>query len=211
MAAQPRLRAALKYKKKNILQVIALAKAILAKMQANAIYASTPVQFSVLAQQIKDLEDAQHGVKMKLVTASFRDTKRDAVVTSLETLMAFVQGLADGAGEQAASIIEGAGMKVVQASTYAKPILDAKLGLTAGSVDVLANAGQLRRRPGYLFYNWQFSVNGGASWQSAPSTPHAQTTITGLPAMTVCAFRVCITDRDGTAEWSQVVTILVQH
>lgn len=210
MAAQRRLRAALHYDKKRIVQLIALAKVILAKILANpSAYPSPIVQLAVFAMQIAELEEAHQGVRARTVTASFRDTKRDVVVTSIELLRAFVQALADGAGEQAAALIEGAGMKVARARARTKPLLQARLGLLAGSVDVIGNAGLLRRGKALRFYSWQFSVDGGVTWHDAPSTTYAHTTIPGLPALTVCAFRVSVTDGDGTGEWSQSVTLLV--
>jgi hypothetical protein len=42
------------------------------------------------------------------------------------------------------------------------------------------------------------------------ATPKASTTITGLPVLAECAFRVCVTDnKTGQGPWSQPITFLV--
>jgi hypothetical protein len=141
--------------------------------------------------------------------ASARNAKRDVLYTTLETLLMYVQGLSDNSSEGAA-IIEAAGMTIAAFRGHAKPPLGVKLDKVAGSVVLRANAGLLagksRRK---RFFNWSFSIDGGKTWSSAPSTPFAKTTIGGLPALTSCSFRVSVTDATGQGPWTDIVSIVV--
>src|SRR5262249_49283459 len=101
MSAPRRMRAILKSLKNNIPLLLVLAQAIYDKMLANAVlYGSPPVSLATLLGQIADLAGAQKGVKQRLVLASVRNTKRDVLLTSLETLRTYVQGLVDANPEQ---------------------------------------------------------------------------------------------------------------
>lgn len=60
-----------------------------------------------------------------------------------------------------------------------------------------------------VFFNWQWTTDGGQSFHSAPPTPLGKTTIEGLPKLTMVGFRVSVTSTDGAGEWTPVVSILV--
>jgi hypothetical protein len=75
---------------------------------------------------------------------------------------------------------------------------------------ILANVALLSARTGKkVFFNWQYSGDGGKTWITAPSTPYGRTDIAGLTPMTTYSFRVSVTDAKGPDAWSQVVTVLV--
>jgi hypothetical protein len=210
MTMPRRLRAILKYDKNKIPLLLVLAQSIYAKMLANQVlYPAPPVSLATLSIQIKDLGDTQQGVKQRTVRASVRNAKRDVLVTTLETLRMYVQGLVDTSPEQGNALIEQAGMTVAAVPARSKPILAAKVGKLSGVVLLIANAGLLGKSKRQRCYNWQYTVNNGAAWVSAPPTPYARTTITGLPPLTSVGFRVSITDVTGQGEWTQVVSIVV--
>jgi hypothetical protein len=58
-------------------------------------------------------------------------------------------------------------------------------------------------------FNWQWSGDGGASWNDVRSTPYASTDVTGLALMTTYSFRVCVTVGKDVGPWSQAVSLLV--
>ena len=92
-----------------------------------------------------------------------------------------------------------------------KPILKVTVGAQSGTVNLDANATVLVGRSGRkTYFTWQWTTDGGKTFESAPATPHARTTITKLAPLTMVGFRVNVTDSKGPREWSQIVTILIQ-
>lgn len=206
-----RVRAVLKLKKNNVPVLLAQAKAIHAAMSANqAIFTAPNPPLATLLTQIEALDAAEQATHTKAKgTAAVRNTKRNVLISSLELERAYVQSLADASPEEAVAIIEAASMKVAASPRHAKEVLGAKLGQPPGTVILDANAGLLGRGTKQVCFNWLFSTDGGKTWISAPSTPLPHTSITGLPLLTVCSFRVNISDADGPTAWSQAVSILV--
>jgi hypothetical protein len=205
-----RTRAVFGVAKKDIPKIILLAVAIYEKMTANAVLFPTPnPSLVILDTQTKDLTKAQQATLTRARgTASARDTKRDALWTTLELLCKYVQSLCDAAAEQAVFLIEASGFKVASSGRRQKEILAAKLGVEAGTVLLVANARALNKSKRQKTYHWQYTIN-GKDWINATSTPLARTTLTGLPALTSVGFRVAVADSKGTGEWSQTVCILV--
>jgi hypothetical protein len=66
---------------------------------------------------------------------------------------------------------------------------------------------EVRRK---ALFNWQYSVDGGKTFVSAPSTPLASTEIQGLPTMTTVMFRVSVLVSRTPGEWSQAVALFVK-
>src|SRR5579871_1232277 len=127
-----RARAVLKYGNKlKFLVILALAKAIYAKMSANAATfpSPNPTLASLLAA-ITAFSNAQDAVAQRQPGATkVRAAALDALLTILEGLRMYVQTLSDSANpEQSAVIIEAAGMKVATVTVRPKPILALKLG-----------------------------------------------------------------------------------
>jgi hypothetical protein len=211
MTAVRRLRAVLDYgTKKDIARLVVVAKTVRARVADNTgVFVSPSPSLASLESATAALSSAQDAVDQRQPGAvAARNAARDALLTILEGLRAYVQTIAD-ASEQPAVVIEAAGMAVARVSTYVKPLLGARLGVGEGVVMLVAAAGQLSKSKRYKTYGWQVSVDGGRTWTLAPSTPVAHTTLSGLPALTVCSFRVNVTDTTGTTEWSQAVGILV--
>ena len=89
------------------------------------------------------------------------------------------------------------------------PIVSGSVGGVSGG----QNLGILKQGRGKAkkrTLNWRYTTNGGTSYASAQSTPVASTVLTGLTPLTIVGVQVCITDSNGTSEWSQVVTLLVR-
>ena len=213
MTTPIRIRAALSIPKSKVPAVLTQAKAIYNGLGANtALFPSPNPSLAFLLGQIQALDTAQQATLTKTKgTAAVRNTKRDALVTSLESERMYVQSLCDANPEQAVAIITAAGMAVAKLPVHDKPVLQAKPGSASGSVVLVANAGLLVGKgvSKKSTFNWQSSTDGGKTWNSAPSTPLASTEITGLPAMTVVSFRVAATVSKTTGAWSQVITLLV--
>jgi hypothetical protein len=113
--------------------------------------------------------------------------------------------VADAAGETAPSVIASAGMGVKKPVLRNKAALAAKAGPTSGTVHLVAKS--VTRRASY---EWQWSADGGKTWNLAPSTLQAKTTILGLPVATSVEFRFRSVTKAGEGDWSQVVTFVVK-
>lgn len=178
------------------------------------LYAAPVPSLVVLAAQIVKVEVAEQlALTRAKGAAPARNVERALLFGMLETECAYVQTLCDAAPgpEQAISIVTGAGMSVARVPLHTDPILGVQLGTPSGSVDLDANAAELVGRTGKkAFFNWQFTTDGGKSFNNVPSTPHAKTEIGGLTPLTMVGFRVNVTTTKGTTEWSQVVSILIQ-
>jgi hypothetical protein len=212
MSSVRKLRAVLKYgSKNNYTRILVLANVVFAKMTGNAaLFSTATALLATLSTQTTAFGGAQKDVVGKVPKAAgVRDAARDAVLTTLKALLSLVQCLADAATpEQSKVIIDAAGMTVAGVPTHSKPILAANLAVAAGTVTLAANAGLLSKSKRKRTYGWQYTID-GKTWLNAASTGVAHTTISGLPSLTVCGFRVNVTDTLTTTEWSQAVTILV--
>jgi hypothetical protein len=201
----------LKAKKGNIPFLLAVLKAIYSGLNAHTtLFSSLPVALATFLSQVQALDAAQQNVKEKVPGAvAQRKILRDAAYGTAESYRAYLQSLCAASPEQAATLAQAAGMKLAASPVRAKSVLAAKQGLQSGEVVLSANATLLHKGKGDRFFNWQYSVD-GKMFVSAPSTTKTKTTIGGLPALTMCSFRVSITDATGQQEWSQIVTFLVR-
>ena len=143
--------------------------------------------------------------------AAVRDNKAFELITILETGRGYVQELCDASPEQAAVIAKAAAMRIGEPQKHNKPLLQAKQRQAGSAVQIVANVGVLTEATkGRVFFNWQVSADGGATWINAPSTPRGRTEIAGLTALVTYAFRVSVTDAKSTGAWSDAVTFLVR-
>ncbi len=192
-----RARAILGFDTSAVGALLAGAKGIYAGMSANTATFPAPVPpLATLQAQALAVTDAQATVYTRVRGATTtRNAKRAGLVTTLEQLMKYVQGIADAAGlDQAPMIIESAGYRVGAMGQHQKPILAAKPA-GAGTVQLFANAklltGGSKKKS---FFSWQHTLDGGKTFLSTmPSTAEARTQVSGLASMTSVGFRVAVT------------------
>jgi hypothetical protein len=208
-----RVRAILKINRNNTASVVGKAHAVANGMEADPVRYAAPVPaLAVLQAQIAKVDQAEQraGTRAKGAAAE-RNVERAALVNMLETERSYVQTLCDASPDLALAIIEAAGMAAAAAKVRDNPILEATLGTVSGTVSLDANATMLAGKSGKrACFNWQWTADGGATFNTAPSTPHAKTTIGNLAPLTRVGFRVSATTVEGPGAWSQVVTVLVQ-
>jgi hypothetical protein len=182
-------------------------------LAAIAQFPNLPITLAAFLALIEPFDAAQDSMKAKpRGLASVRDTKRDDVWTAMHTLRIYVQSLADGlSAPAAAALIESAGLLVAGVPIHIKPFLEAKPTTLPGVVHILANAsllvGSSSKR---VTFNWQWSTD-GKTWSSLPSTPLADTEMTGLTPMTTYYFRVSVTISRVVGEWSQSTSVMLLH
>jgi hypothetical protein len=100
-------------------------------------------------------------------------------------------------------------------SAYTKLLLVLRNGAEKGTVVCDANVGLLvgagAKHPyAARFFGWEYTLDGGETFVTAPITAHGKTVLTGLPPLTVVGVRVNITILGVTSAWSDVATILVR-
>ncbi len=211
MSGLRRVRASVALKNKsNVPHVLVRSKAVYAGFSKHTALLPNPtIAMTILAAQIEDLETAQLAITTtKTGTAAQRLAPLYTLCSSLYALCAYAQLTADASPEKAVEIIEAAGMKVATPTVQAKPLLDARLD-SQGAVLLRAHAKMLHKGTTNRCFNWQYTLDGGKTWINAPSTAIAQTSISGLPAMTMCGFRVSATHKKGQSEWSPMVSVVV--
>jgi len=169
----------------------------------------TMVAFLALIQAFDAAQDAKSSGTRGL--ARIRNTKRDLVWSAMETLRAYVQMLADTMQpQQAAVLIESAGLLVAGTGAHPKPILQAKLTTMSGVVHLIANYKILvGKKSKNVTFRWAWSSDNGKTWNEVPSTPLADTLIPNLTPMTQYQFRVCVTVSRTTGAWTDPVGLAV--
>ena len=131
-----------------------MARAIVRAMTGNPWFPSPVPPLLAVEAAIEALAVAQTATRTRTLGAvALRDEKRLALITLLQQLGVHVQARADADVENAASIIEGAGMSVKRRSVPAARVFAAKRGKVSGSVTLVApKAGN---RAGY---EWAYST-----------------------------------------------------
>ncbi len=184
--------------------LIALAKAILQALTANKATFPSPtpslVQFST---DIDALDAAEIATKTKTKgMVAIRDEKGKVVIADLHQLVAYVQQIANLTPDQAASIIESAGMSVRKTGSRSKPDIAVKTA-TSGAAHVVVKA-----TPGSHSNEWQYSLD-GKTWVNAPPSTQAKTTIGNLPSGVLVYFRHRPVTKTGPGDWSAVVSLAI--
>jgi hypothetical protein len=113
--------------------------------------------------------------------------------------------MADADIENAASLIESAGMSVKKRRTFSQRVLAAKCGRTSGTVDLVAPRAGER-----VSYEWQYSIDEMKTWVSLPVTVKASTSANGFVRGTTVFFRYRTATKDGVGDWSQPTSLLIE-
>ena len=59
-------------------------------------------------------------------------------------------------------------------------------------------------------YDWQWSTDGGKTWQLAPSTTQARTAMIGLTPGSTVLFRYRAVTKTGETDWSEPTSFIVK-
>jgi hypothetical protein len=191
----------------KIADVILYSNNIVQRLTNNPYFPTPTPTLAVLTAAVADLHDAETAALSRAKgAATVRNDKLTALVAQLQQLRGYVQGVADATPENGAAIIESAGLAVRKTPTHGKRPFAAKPGALSGTAIVTAVSAGARSS-----YEWQYSVDGGKTWVSAPATIQGKTTIGGLPVGTTVQFRYLpVTAKDGQGDWSQPISLLVK-
>ena len=185
--------------------LISFVRAVLLAMSGNQRFPSPNPPLSAVATAASDLETAQGQVKLRVTGAVVtRNSKRATLVHLVETLGMYVQGIADADLPNAAAIIVSAGFAVRKTQTHGKHPFAVTQGAASGSVNVVAPA---TRRASY---EWQFSTDGGKTWQTAKSTVQAKAVLTGFAPGAALSLRYRASSKASDGTWSEAIGIVVR-
>ncbi len=179
--------------------LVSTAKAVVQAMTKNPSFPNPDPGLATVDAAIDVLQTAECGAQARTKGAvANRNEKRKALVTLLEQLKAHIQKVADGNPDTAAAVIQSAGVAVRKTAPRQKQAFLVKAGAVAGTVKVTAQAAARRAS-----YEWEYSLDGGKTWQAMPSTLQARTQITGLAQGTTVSVRYRAVTKAGEGDWSQ--------
>ena len=189
-----------------ILALIALAKVVVQALTGNKAFPNPDPPLATVTSAIADVEAAQSVVQTRAKGAvEARAAKRAALVALLRGLVVYVQKVADADLANAPMLIASAGMRAKKVTVRPKRVFAAKHGALSGSVSLVSPTGG--KRAGY---EWQYSADGGKTWQEARATLRANTTIAGLVPGSTYLFRGRVVDKAGDSDWCPPVSLMVQ-
>jgi hypothetical protein len=192
---------------KKIADVILYANNIVQKLTNNASFPTPTPSIAALTAAVDDLHSAETTALSRAKgSATVRNDKLTVLVSLLQQLDGYVQGIADATPENGAAIIESAGLTVRKTAAHGKRPFAAKQAPLSGAAIVTAVTAGPRSS-----YEWQYSTDGGKTWVPAPATTQGKTTIAGLPVGTTVQFRyLAVTPKGGQGDWSAAVSLLVK-
>jgi hypothetical protein len=186
--------------------LVTRAKAIVERMTGNTWFPKPLPALGVVQAAIDDLFDAEARTLTRAPdSVPARDQKRLVLVTRLESLRDYVQSIADANPEQAATIIESAGMYVKRVRGPAGRVFTATQRLS-GEVDLSAPSAGDRAA-----YEFKYSLDGGKTWSSLPEPFTTKTTVTvkGLKPGSTVHFRYRASVKGVIGDWSNPIAIIV--
>ncbi len=190
---------------KAVPALITYAQGILKGITSNPNLPSPVPTAPEIAQALSDLQNGETAALTRVKGAvANRNEKRTTLVSLLQQLRGYVQVTADANPENGASIIESAGLAVRKSVTRAPRVFSVKPGSVSGEVKVIAPSAGHRSS-----YEWEYSIDGGATWLTMQPTIQAKTSLVGLKPGSSVMFRYRWVAKSGVSDWSQPVTMPV--
>ena len=184
----------------------AFAIGVVKSMTGNALFPAPVPTLAAVTQAINDLQAAEPAAQSRVKGAvTTRNEKVTALVALLQQLKAYIQAAADANVENGASIIESAGVGVKKTTVRAPRVFEATPGAVSGSVNLVAKSAAARAS-----YEWDYSLDGGKTWVSAPVTLQAKTTVLGFTPGATVQFRYRPVTKAGEGDWSQTVVLVIK-
>jgi hypothetical protein len=201
-----RLLAILKFPKNKAPEAVIYARSILRSMTGNPSFPSPHPSLSTLEAATDALAEAEGAARSRaLGTATIRDERRQELKGLLEQLCAHVQARADANHENAASIIESAGMYVKKGAAPVPGGFRAKHGKNSGDALVIAPSAGDRAA-----YEFAYSIDGMKTWVTLEVTQKATVTVHGLTPGSTVYFRYrARTSKKGWGDLSDPIGIRV--
>lgn len=196
-----------KSKLRRIGSFILRGRTIVVNMDNNKGYFPAPSPaLPVVTGHLDDLEAAEAVAKTRVAgAAAARNLKYDLVLDDLNSLLGYVQNLADYAADEPAAIaiINASGFSLKNHGIRVKPQLAVRNMPVDGQVKLTAKSAGPR-----VSYEWQQSAD-GAAWTDLPSTLQAKTLVNGLAPGSKMYFRFRNITKNGAGAYSSAVSTIV--
>jgi hypothetical protein len=206
-AIQPtRIVVVLKLPQYKVPLLIVRARNILQRVTESPWFPSPSPSLATLQAAIDVLADAQAKTLSRAKeTVAVRNVMRRNLVALLEQLRSYVEAIASVNPDHAAEIAESAGMYLKGLRGRAGLVFTVKQ-LRSG--EVLVSAPRAAR---YAAYEFQYSLDGGATWLGLAQQITTKTTATvpGLKPGSTVYFRYRATVKGVTGNWSDPISFIV--
>jgi hypothetical protein len=170
---------------------------------AKATFSTPSPALATVSAAVAALADAQTAFKGKMGSRAARDDAWTALLALMQQVQGYVQATARANPAQAAAIAEEAAMRLRKTTKPQKSDLAVK-AVASGSVKVVAKATK-----GARANEFQYSTDGGKTWNVVPTSTRASTTIAGLTPGVAVTYRHRPVTKAGPGDWSQPVTAVV--
>ena len=117
----------------------------------------------------------------------------------------YVETIANADPTNATAIAASAGMVIKKAPLKSKNDLNFRKSTASGSVVVMARVGTRQKQA----HDWEYSVDGGKTWLTLPTTMQAKVTITGLTTGSTVLVKHRAVEKTGTMPWSDAASSMV--
>jgi hypothetical protein len=175
-------------------------------MANNPSFPSPIPSLAALTAAIDDLQIAEAAALSRIKGAvAVRDDKKAALVRLLKQLKGYVQTVADADVENAGAIITSSSLAVKKTPVRKPRVFEAVQGAASGSAKLVAASAGPRSS-----YEWEYSIDGGKTWVTAPVTLQARTLVSGLTVGSVVLFRYRPVTKAGEGNWSQPASLVVK-
>ncbi|HEX8794785.1 MAG TPA: hypothetical protein VF765_27755 [Polyangiaceae bacterium] len=186
--------------------IIPYVQSVVTAMTHNASFPAPDPSLAEIGAANAALQAAETAVLSRLRgTVVVRNDKLTALITLMGQLGGYVQKIADADPENAAAIIQSAGLAVRKPKPLRERVFAVRPGAISGSVDVVAPRAAKRAS-----YEWRYSTDGGTTWIEVAPSLRAATTITGLPVVASVHLRYRAITKAGPGDWSQPLAIVVK-
>ncbi|MFI5150298.1 MAG: fibronectin type III domain-containing protein [Bacteroidia bacterium] len=204
-AKVPKRTVALFLNRKSIPQLIADAKHYVTQMTGNVNFPAPNPPLADITTEINTL-DAAYNLSLTRARGSVAAMHTEATILrhSLKALGAYVELQANKDPENAAVIIEGAGMTVKKTSTRPPRVFSAKQGAVFGTVKLDSKA---VKRGSYI-YQLSTKPDDPTSWTEVYQGTRVKFTTKVLSRGTTYYFRTATIDKNGKSDWSDTISIM---
>ena len=191
---------------KRVTDLITYAQAIVKAMASNTSFPSPIPTLAALLAASDDLQIAETAALSRIKGAvAVRDDKKAVLVRLLQQLKGYVQTTADASVENGGAIIQSASLAVKKTPVRKPRVFEAAAGAATGSAKLVAASAGPRSS-----YEWEYSIDGGKTWVTAPVTLQARTLVSGLTVGSVVLFRYRPVTKAGEGNWSQPASLVVK-
>jgi hypothetical protein len=186
---------------RRVTDVLVYAKVVLARMTEEPLFDPPPALLSTLEADVAAFEAAVVSVaSRRRGAAAVRKQCQSKVLHDLQQLQAYVQSLAQRLSpNEAAAVIERAGMHVKDARGPSKPPLRVHPGPLASTAHAYARAARTRAS-----YEFQYAFEGG-TWVSMAPTVRSDAPLEGLVPGLLYSVRVRMATKAGLSDFSEPV------